>query len=621
MDSLNKGFIRWLFRVTVLSMVLSAVVVPATPAMVEAQALAWGLHSAPTSENLDGLAWGGGKFVAVGTGGVVLTSPDGVSWFKHHSGTGQHLHEVAWSGNRFVAVGLGGTIIISTDGIHWSTIPCPAPSQNLRSVTWSGLRFVAVGDNGKIITSTDGLSWINLTGPAAHLNGVTSFGHNKFVAVGLNGSIIHTTDGINWASQPSGTSTHLFSVTWNGSQFVAVGSMGTILSSSNGTAWHNRSLPTTDLYDITWGSGRYMAVGNGMGGDFLTSTDGLAWSQVLHGTGTTADFYDVVWNGSAYVAVGHAGNVLRGFPGSSTPPPGTPPPAPGSRTTSRIYGGDRYQTAVEVSKAGWPSAQTVLITRGDEYADALAGVPLAFKYNSPILLTQSGSLNADTKKEIQRLGATNAVILGGTLAVSQAVEDALKVMGLNVSRIWGPNRYATAAEIARQAPFAGVSQAFIVYGHDFPDALLASPFAAVQGKPILLVHTENVPPDTASALSSLGITSTVVVGNNTTIKDHVLAQLPSPVRVSGANRYAAAVAVLNHFSFSHSQLHVATGLKFPDSMTGGVLAAKRNSALILVSDVVPPEIRNYLSSKPAIQNLVIFGGPAAVSAAVENGLK
>ncbi len=570
----------------------------------------WVSRTSGTTGHIDGLAWGDGKFVAVGTGGVLLTSPDGIAWTHRNSQTNNHLYDVAYSEklHRFVAVGINGTITTSIDGIYWNVVPCPAPVQHLRGLTWSGGRFMAVGDYGKIIGSNDGVSWLNHNaGGAFDLNDITSFGNNQYVAVGWDGKIIYTTNGLSWSEQPSGTTKQLIAVTWNGAQFIAVGAEDTILASSTGTTWQSRSLPTTGwLDDIIWANGRYMAVRSG--GRIYTSTDGLNWTQI--NSGTNQGLYAIAWNGSMYVATGHNGTIMNGTIITSS-----------GRQVSRLYGADRYKTAVEVSKAGGPSAVTVLIARGDDYADALAGVPLGYKFNAPILLTQPAFLNPDTMGEIQRLGAKNAVILGGAGAVSQTVEDTLKGMGLQVSRIWGQNRFGTAAEIARQLPFQGVKTAYVVYGYDFPDALLASPFAATRGMPILLTHTDSLPPETAAVLQSMGITTTRVVGNHGVINDYVLGQLPAPVRIWGQNRYAAAVAVLNYHNFNSSQLHVATGLNFPDSMTGGVLVAKRNSGLLLVSDIVPPEIANYLQSKTSVKELVIFGGPGAVSPAVENQLK
>lgn len=60
--------------------------------------------------------------------------------------------------------------------------------------------------------------------------------------------------------------------------------------------------------------------------------------------------------------------------------------APDSRY-ERLWGSDRYGTAVEISKKGWTASEYVIIARGSGYTDALCAGPLARKYNAPILLT------------------------------------------------------------------------------------------------------------------------------------------------------------------------------------------------------------------------------------------
>ena len=72
---------------------------------------------------------------------------------------------------------------------------------------------------------------------------------------------------------------------------------------------------------------------------------------------------------------------------------------------SRISGVDRYQTAIEISSEGWESAETVIIARGNDFADALAGVPLAHAYEAPILLTLTDELSDNVLAEIERLRA------------------------------------------------------------------------------------------------------------------------------------------------------------------------------------------------------------------------
>ena len=55
------------------------------------------------------------------------------------------------------------------------------------------------------------------------------------------------------------------------------------------------------------------------------------------------------------------------------------------QTTSneRIFGNDRYETAVAISQEGWESSDVVVLARGDNFADALCAGPLAYLLNGP----------------------------------------------------------------------------------------------------------------------------------------------------------------------------------------------------------------------------------------------
>jgi putative cell wall-binding protein/uncharacterized coiled-coil protein SlyX len=121
----------------------------------------------------------------------------------------------------------------------------------------------------------------------------------------------------------------------------------------------------------------------------------------------------------------------------------------------RLAGDDRYETAVKVSQAGWTTAGTVILARGDDFADAVAGVPLAHQLNAPILLTQTNSIVSATIAEITRLKAERVIILGGPGAISDNVRGELERIGLAVERIEGADRYETAARIAERLASEG----------------------------------------------------------------------------------------------------------------------------------------------------------------------
>ncbi|MFK5691239.1 cell wall-binding repeat-containing protein [Ornithinimicrobium sp. LYQ92] len=91
----------------------------------------------------------------------------------------------------------------------------------------------------------------------------------------------------------------------------------------------------------------------------------------------------------------------------------------------RLSGLDRYRTAVAVSQIHETDVPVVYIASGLNFPDALAGSALAGHEEVPVLLTRQGDLPGPTLAELERLSPERVVILGGTTAVSQDVEDML----------------------------------------------------------------------------------------------------------------------------------------------------------------------------------------------------
>ena len=287
---------------------------------------------------------------------------------------------------------------------------------------------------------------------------------------------------------------------------------------------------------------------------------------------------------------------------------------------NRISGVDRYQTALEISSEGWESAETVVIARGNDFADALAGVPLAHAFEAPILLTLTDDLTDEVLAEIERLGATQAIVLGGNAAVSENVEKELVNANIHVTRAGGDDRFATAAAIAALIAPDGADEVVIANGLNFPDALSVASHAAQAGTPILLTLKDSVPAETADALESLGTTSTVVVGGTAVVSDAVAGELPSANRLGGLDRYETNTLIANHYGVDNDHLYVATGRDYADALTGAVLAANTNSAVLLVHAIVPDYVSSYISEQE-VQRLTIFGGENAVSAEVYSELE
>ena len=96
---------------------------------------------------------------------------------------------------------------------------------------------------------------------------------------------------------------------------------------------------------------------------------------------------------------------------------------------TRLGGADRYATAVAVSAATYsPGVSVVYLASGTGFADALAGAPAAGMQAGPVLLVTPTSIPAVVATELTRLHPARIVILGGTGAVSAAVQTAIDGM-------------------------------------------------------------------------------------------------------------------------------------------------------------------------------------------------
>lgn len=76
----------------------------------------WTLQTVPSDSatvDLTGVTWSKSFFVVSGAQGAILTSPDGKNWTRQQSGTNQDFECIATSGGKFVAVGIGGLIATS----------------------------------------------------------------------------------------------------------------------------------------------------------------------------------------------------------------------------------------------------------------------------------------------------------------------------------------------------------------------------------------------------------------------------------------------------------------------------------------------------------------------------
>ncbi|MEY9935631.1 hypothetical protein ABH926_010313 [Catenulispora sp. GP43] len=311
--------------------------------------------------------------------------------------------------------------------------------------------------------------------------------------------------------------------------------------------------------------------------------------------------------------------------------------SPATTHVVREWGPDRHATAIAASQLNFANhgdtadpkraqAGAVVLARDDNFADALGGSALAVHENAPLLVTPTGSLNAGVAAEISRVLAPGGKVylLGGTSALSPAVAQALAAKHYQVERLAGDTRYGTAVAIARVVD-PHPRTVIIATGADFPDALSAG----ATGLPVLLTEGATMPPDTAAYLNGLnpdpssGGTQLITVGGPgdkaliAGYQNHEMPRWPSQISrlpLAGSTRYATSMMVAQTFFSGETDAAVATGLSWPDALSGGAMVGHRGGPLLLTNPSgMSPALLAYLGGESAsLYALHLLGGPAAL---------
>ncbi|MGQ0618219.1 MAG: cell wall-binding repeat-containing protein, partial [Acidimicrobiia bacterium] len=166
-------------------------------------------------------------------------------------------------------------------------------------------------------------------------------------------------------------------------------------------------------------------------------------------------------------------------------------------TTERIGGADRYATAAAVATTPGAAAvgsapgfgPTAIVASGVNFPDALASGPISYRNGFPLLLTLPGSLPEPTAEALDSLAIDHVLLVGGTTAVSDTVKTAIEALGITVERRSGPDRYATAADLAgyaRDTLGFVVDELILATGTNFPDAVASGPLGGERQAPIVL---------------------------------------------------------------------------------------------------------------------------------------
>ena len=313
----------------------------------------------------------------------------------------------------------------------------------------------------------------------------------------------------------------------------------------------------------------------------------------------------------------------------------------------RVAGADRIETAIEISRAtfadfvpedddnnngnggyaaahddehaeeaaGTLEAESVVLARSTDFADALAGTPLAVEVGAPMLLTPSAGLDARVLAEIERILEPGGTVhlLGGTAALSAAVADVVVEAGFEANRIYGETRFETAVEIAEVLARDAV---MITTGVIFPDALAAGAAAAAHQGAVLLTTSDRPHPAVDAYLAAAEPDAQYAVGGP------AARAYPDLEAVYGPTREDTAVEVAEAFFDAPLAIGMARRDDYPDALAGGAHIGRIGGPLLLtLTSRLHEAPEAYVCENAAsIDSAFVYGGTAAVAEAAMDAL-
>jgi hypothetical protein len=191
----------------------------------------------------------------------------------------------------------------------------------------------------------------------------------------------------------------------------------------------------------------------------------------------------------------------------------------------RVSGPDRWVTGVALARGRTNRegfSGTIYLASGTDFPDALAGGAAAAAERAALVLNPPDAVHPNVRQLLEDAQPERLVILGGAAAISPQVEDELRArFSFPVTRLSGPDRFATAVEISRTRAAGQVDEVMIATGTGFADALAAGPASAQLAAPLLLVAPDALPQVVAEELTRLAPCTVTVVGGRNAVSDEV----------------------------------------------------------------------------------------------------
>ena len=274
-----------------------------------------------------------------------------------------------------------------------------------------------------------------------------------------------------------------------------------------------------------------------------------------------------------------------------------------------LSGPNREETAVEVSKEGWNTSNTVILVSRDAIVDGIAATPLSSVKDAPVLLTGKSSISEATKNELKRLNPSNVIMIGGSGVIDNTIPSQLKKVlpSANINRLGGETRYETCLAVANEiAKTQTINKVYVVGGYGEADALSIAAKAGMDKQPIILTPKDSVSSNITTWIDNKNISDAYFIGGEAVISDNVINQINKVTtnnvvnnRIYGIDRQETNAKVIEKFypQSSYTSVLVTKSEPLVDALTAGPLAVKRKSPIVMAGNIISSTQKEVLSLK------------------------
>ncbi|MDD5773690.1 MAG: hypothetical protein PHX78_09535 [bacterium] len=317
---------------------------------------------APTGADLKEIVFGKDIFVAIGEGGTIITSSNGVNWVVRKSGTFEDLNKIIYENNIFIIAGNKGVLLKSFDGINWEKKEINI-NENLEGIACGKDKFVVLGREGTILESSDAINWkikkieINKIKDYEDENIYYKdivFLKDKFIVIGdigiSSGIVLYSNNAEEWTiNKDLSLKDLIYKIVYINDKFVAYGGYRSYIStyySDDFMKWNsgdsefgyfgsiirvndsfygvasteitisNDCINWSAIYKCKWDNERLesIAYGNntfvtvGENGLVIISKDGKAWEKISSDRESIIN--RIIYNNNLFVTVGFSGSIL-----------------------------------------------------------------------------------------------------------------------------------------------------------------------------------------------------------------------------------------------------------------------------------------------------------------------